>query len=331
MKNFLIGFGLFVFGGAIAQQNFVKFEAHIANRNSDSLMVVKDGNFVKLLLASKEGVFKDTLNAETGSYMLYDGKESTGVFFKNGYDLVLKVDAKQFDETIVYSGKGAEANNFLAKYALENEKYDYQSLLKSSTVEEFDGKLDKKYKADLLQLESAKLDADFVKIFKTELEQGSVGIKEYFEGQLALGKLNGQQSPNFEFENHKGGKTKLEDLRGKYVYIDIWATWCAPCRQEIPFLQKLEEQFHGKNIEFVSLSIDEKKDYEKWKKFVADKNLGGIQLYADNGWQSEFVQQYHVSGIPRFILIDPTGKIVNSNEERPSSPTIAAKFEALLK
>ena len=48
-------------------------------------------------------------------------------------------------------------------------------------------------------------------------------------------------------------ETKLEDLRGKYVYIDVWATWCGPCRGEIPYLQKVEEKYKGKNIEFVSI------------------------------------------------------------------------------
>lgn len=139
----------------------------------------------------------------------------------------------------------------------------------------------------------------------------------------------GKASPTFEYENFKGGKTSLESLKGKYVYIDVWATWCGPCRKEIPSLQKIEEDYHGKNIEFVSLSIDTKKDYEKWRKFVEEKKLGGIQLFADNDWNSKFVTDYAIEGIPRFILVDPNGNIVSADAPRPSDPKLVAKFEEL--
>ena len=139
----------------------------------------------------------------------------------------------------------------------------------------------------------------------------------------------GKPSPKFNYENHKGGKTSLDDLKGKYVYVDVWATWCGPCIGEIPALKVLEEKYHGKNIEFVSISIDEAKDHDKWKKFVTDKQMGGIQLYADNAWKSQFVQDYVIEGIPRFILIDPNGNIVSGDAPRPSDEGIIKLFDEL--
>lgn len=139
----------------------------------------------------------------------------------------------------------------------------------------------------------------------------------------------GKASPTFDYENFKGGKTSLESLKGKYVYIDVWATWCGPCRKEIPSLQSIEEKYHGKNIEFVSISIDTKKDYEKWKKFVEEKQLGGIQLFADNDWNSKFVTDYAIEGIPRFILVDPNGNIASADAPRPSDPKLIEKFDEL--
>jgi len=130
--------------------------------------------------------------------------------------------------------------------------------------------------------------------------------------------VKGSPSPTFDYENVNGGKTSLESLKGKFVYIDVWATWCGPCIAEIPALKEVEKEYHGKNIEFVSISIDDKKDYEKWKKMVADKELKGIQLFADNDWKSDFVKKYAIDGIPRFILIDTEGKIVNADAPRPS-------------
>lgn len=139
----------------------------------------------------------------------------------------------------------------------------------------------------------------------------------------------GKASPTFDYENHKGGKTTLADLKGKYVYIDVWATWCGPCIGEIPSLKKVEKQYHDKNIEFVSVSIDTKKAYETWKKMVVDKELGGVQLIADNAWKSKFVTDYAIEGIPRFILIDPNGNIVNADAPRPSDPKLVALFDEL--
>jgi len=138
---------------------------------------------------------------------------------------------------------------------------------------------------------------------------------------------NGKPSPKFtDYENHAGGTLSLDELKGKYVYIDVWATWCGPCLAEIPALQQIEKDFEGKNIHFLSVSIDEEKDYEKWKTMVTEKSLGGIQVLADNAWNSTFITDYSIRGIPRFILLDPQGNIVTANAPRPSD----AKLRTLL-
>ncbi|WP_431243701.1 TlpA family protein disulfide reductase [Flavobacterium sp. P21] len=179
-------------------------------------------------------------------------------------------------------------------------------------------------------MEKGDFDPEFKTALKSSFESFNQYASEEYERVAKAKSLIGKPSPEFDYENFKGGKTKLADLKGKYVYIDLWATWCAPCRAEIPYLQKVEEKYHGKNIEFVSISIDKAKDNEKWKKFVVDKNLGGVQLFADKDWTSEFVVNYGVTGIPRFILIDPQGNIVNSDAPRPSDPKLVEQLNALL-
>ncbi|THD67539.1 TlpA family protein disulfide reductase [Robertkochia marina] len=140
----------------------------------------------------------------------------------------------------------------------------------------------------------------------------------------------GKPSPIFRnYENHEGGTTSLNDLKGKYVYMDIWATWCGPCKREIPSLKELEMEYRNKDIVFVSISIDEQKDHDKWKNMVTQLELGGVQLFADNDWNSQFVKDYLIKGIPRFILVDPQGNIVNSNAPRPSSEDIRKLFNEL--
>lgn len=153
-------------------------------------------------------------------------------------------------------------------------------------------------------------------------------ITEKYDKLIKLSK--GQPSPKFvKYENYNGGTTSLDDLKGKYVYIDVWATWCGPCIREIPSLKEVEKNYHGKNIAFVSLSIDAKNDHDKWKDMIKEKELGGIQLFADNSETSQFVTDYEIQGIPRFILIDPEGNIVNSNAPSPSSPELISLFDEL--
>ncbi len=134
--------------------------------------------------------------------------------------------------------------------------------------------------------------------------------------------VKGKPSPKFNYENYKGGNTSLDDFKGKFVYVDVWATWCGPCKAEIPYLKEIEHKYKGKNIEIVSISIDAKKDYETWKNFVKDNNLGGNQLFADKDWKSQFVVDYGIQGIPRFILIDTEGNIISADAPRPSDPKL---------
>ena len=140
--------------------------------------------------------------------------------------------------------------------------------------------------------------------------------------QSALETVSGKQSIDFDYENFSGGRKTLNDLAGKIVYIDVWATWCGPCIKEFPSLKELVQEYTDKKIEFVSISIDHKKDYEKWREMVSEKNIGGIQLYDSEGLNSSFMKAFNVGLIPRFIMLDKEGKIITSNAPRPSSDEV---------
>lgn len=154
-------------------------------------------------------------------------------------------------------------------------------------------------------------------------------LKMAFENRKATGK--GRPAPDFAFERIDGKVVQLRELRGRYVYIDVWATWCGPCKMEIPHLAKLEKALHDKNIAFVSLSVDRPSDKNKWQTFVKENDLGGVQLFADNAFETAFIKQFNINSIPRFILIDPEGNIVSANADRPSDPALQEQLEELLR
>lgn len=315
--TYLLLLSIFISFAQTEKKSTVKFSAKIENRNSDTLTIYGPNRFEQLIPVNMNGVFEATFDIKEGLHQFSDGVESSMMYLKNGYDLTMTMDAKAFDESIVYKGKGAVENNFMAQKALKDEKFELTAFDKEH--DEFNVLFEAKKKADFELLEEGKYDETFKTTLKKMMTQQFSGIQMMYEEKLAIKKLNGNPSPRFAYENHKGGITSLEDLRGKFVYIDVWATWCGPCRAEIPFLKKTEEKFHGKNIVFVSISIDKAKDKDKWRKMIEEKQLGGIQLFADNDWNSQFVKDYAINGIPRFILIGPNGNVINADAERPSS------------
>lgn len=132
----------------------------------------------------------------------------------------------------------------------------------------------------------------------------------------------GRPCPYFAFKDLSGNVVSLKDLHGKYVYIDMWATWCGPCKYEFPFLRELESKLQGKDIYFVGLSIDRNRDIDKWKQMVREENLPGLQLHLGEDW--EWIKHFMPQSlsVPRFVLLDREGCFVNANMMRPSDPRI---------
>lgn len=137
--------------------------------------------------------------------------------------------------------------------------------------------------------------------------------------------LPGKMSPEFKAVDINGKEYTLADFRGKYVYIDMWATWCGPCKREMPYLKALEAEFEGAQIVFLGLSVD--KDKQAWEKMVRSGELTGVQLYL--GTQSKFQEAYKIDGIPRFILIGKDGRIISNDMTRPSEAVTAQTLNNL--
>lgn len=139
----------------------------------------------------------------------------------------------------------------------------------------------------------------------------------------------GVQAADFTYPDVNGKQVSLSDFKGKVVLVDVWATWCGPCKREIPHLIKLEEEMKGKDLVVLGVSVDEAKDKQKWLDFVKTKGLGGVQVHA-GGW-TKITKDYKITGIPRFMLFDKKGNVVSIDAPRPSNPELKKMIEAELK
>ena len=431
---------------------FAVISGMIYNSNSDKLTLYNeyDTEDRKTIALSEEATFQDTIYLDWNHrYLMIEGKNRYHLFLSEGDDISIEYDSKKMDSTLLISGTGSQASNYLTKkgaltkdedfvalskedeanfkqhvsdlkkqklelltsisglsdnfIASETSNIQYEYLKDVSSYELYHGyytnnrefKVSEGFEDELLALTFNKekefkfspayrdlVSSHYIdKVSKNKdtvtptdiqvLKQFSTIEKEFIKNELlyqqakygitytddvetyyrvfSSGSTNkkynekiakayngltlltkGNPSPKFtDYENYAGGTTSLDDLKGNYVYIDVWATWCGPCKAEIPSLKKVEKQYHGKNIEFVSVSIDVRKDHEKWKKMIKDMELGGTQLFADDNWKSTFIEDYMIKGIPRFILIDPLGNIVNSNAPRPSNKKLTQLFDEL--
>lgn len=283
-----------------------------------------------------DGTYRDTIKLDKPVFFNTFYDKFFTLYLRNDMNLEINFDAKIIAKSITIKGKGEKENTFLRlKSKLESELYgtDYNVFF-DLEKEAFEAKLNK-FTADFnseLELKQSDLDPLFVTSQLKKVEELKQGLlQQYVEAQRNKNELGvGMPSPEFNnYINYKGGKTSLSDLRGSYVFIDVWATWCGPCKYEMPFIGKVEKEFHGKNIKFVSISVDRLKDEQKWRDMIKAQGLSGIQLLADKEIDSEFIASYYIQGIPRFILLDKEGKIINADTPRPSEPELTELLNSL--
>lgn len=141
----------------------------------------------------------------------------------------------------------------------------------------------------------------------------------------------GKPAPVITGINKDGKIISSRDLKGKIIYVDVWATWCKPCRESFPDVKKVIENFAGNDkIVFLFVSVD--RNVQAWQKLLEEGNIPkGIHINQDDDDNPQNIwKSYKVQGIPRYILINGDGNIVQSNATSPSSGKLVAELEALL-
>lgn len=156
------------------------------------------------------------------------------------------------------------------------------------------------------------------KIAEQQFNKFSIALKESPLGKqqaeviaTAKKKEVGALAMDFAQNDINNKPVKLSDFKGKYVLIDFWASWCAPCRAENPNVVKAYNQLKGKNFEIIGVSLDEKK--EAWVKAIEHDALPWVNVSDLKGWKNEVAVKYGVSAVPQNILVDPAGKVIAKN------------------
>ena len=149
------------------------------------------------------------------------------------------------------------------------------------------------------QFEKAFPNSEYVKDFSAKIAQYKNAIQV------------GQAAPEITLASPDGKTVSLSSLRGKYVLIDFWASWCGPCRQENPNVVKMYNKFKGKNFEIYGVSLDREK--EKWTQAIAQDGLSWVHVSDLKFWQSAGAEAYGVRSIPATFLLDPNGKVIAKN------------------
>lgn len=144
-----------------------------------------------------------------------------------------------------------------------------------------------------------------------------IALEEKFNKQTTV--LSGEVAPNFTGTKADGTRVSLSDFKGRVVYVDVWATWCSPCVEEIPFSIQLQKKFENKqDVIFLNVSVD--RDVDSWRnKITKEPSWGNVHINLNKKETEQLIELYKVTGYPKYFLIDKDGKIVTVQAARPSS------------
>ncbi|MDO5977845.1 TlpA family protein disulfide reductase [Flavivirga spongiicola] len=313
--------------GQTVHPEYTIISGQIKNAESKAFSLFSMAEGSKEITLNEKGLFKDTLHAPKGLFQIImpelNREGLVRLKINKGADIHFTADANDFRNTLNYTLDQADLNNFYNEKAkIDNSEDGFDELWYRESKAIFDAKI------KLLKEKYTTL----LRSYKNIAEEDIIGAESDNERMINIYRSNyesayeisqklkkGTSSPSFEnFENFDGSTTSLSDFRGKYVYIDLWATWCGPCKYQIPYLEEIAKEYKDKNIVFVSISSDAQKDKEKWKAMIKEKHMGGVQLLSPNAGNIDFMKDYYIKGIPRFILLDPKGNIIDYDAPRPS-------------
>ncbi len=314
-------------------KDFVKVAIGIAagiNKKNETVVIVDRNNNLDLSddppyiipPKIKEQKYRDRYNEDsliTVKYSYFNGDsvvlDSTWLYidydlftFKTPDSLLINSPVSVFYTYIEYRTGEVVVNGKKWKFAVRNGRPVYRNYtsLKMQTGLNEDGM--PQYTEAVNIKEKVKI-GDAYYTFKDVLKGGEyIVLTKIGDAEGRISSQVGFYAPQFSGKSYNGEEINFADYRGKYVLLDFWGTWCAPCVAEISHLKKIYEKYADKNFEIIGIAKDKKAKIEK---FVKEKNIAWPQIIQDE--LNEIITLYNVRGYPTTILLDPDGKIIAKN------------------
>jgi hypothetical protein len=328
-------------------KDYAVFSGVIKNSLENYFLLVGKG-LNRPIYLDKNGSFIDTIKiASITTNGLKINKFQIPIYLKNGYNLHLTADAKNMAKSMVYNGTGGNENTYLLA------QYKYGIKQGSITGKEIYALPDKEFKhaiktykigLDSIDNSFVNIDNDLLEFTKKQNIKSLDFIQVLYETtkdkfkkqQEVLKKLvKGTPSPIFSnYENLQGKLVSLNDFKGKYLFIDIWGTWIKEYTENIKEINNFKKKYSNKNIHFLTLCADNKASSgtirfakEKWRTSIEKNEIIGNHLFIGN--DRTFLKEYQVLSLPRYILIDTKGKIINADAPSPNSKKLTEIFKTL--
>jgi len=261
-----------------------------------------------------------------------DGGDSEGLFeVKNSRDTDLLNEYLALDQQLSMQ-MGAQRQKYMEAEDKNAAEQAYNTFIQEaisnikSFIEKADNSIVTVFPASQLNMDD---DLDYIEVLANKLyesypNEGMVAtLKKKVDAvkNTAIGKM----APDISLNNLEGEKISLSSLRGKYVLIDFWASWCGPCRQENPNVVRMYNKYKDKGFEIFGVSLD--RDESAWQRAIEKDGLTWVHVSDLSFWNSEVVPLYNIEGIPMTVLLDKEGKIIAKNLRGPS---LEAKLEEVL-